>query len=485
MNKSYQWITAAIITATLTPLMLVHMEMWDGTIYEMGYRLNDLSYLDPSLWMGKYITVYLWHGIHELSLLTGLPHKAFTNVITFISILGIARAAYRYLIAQFDLSKEAACIASWFVIAFPAWHVFISGANSDYVMYFWLFMEAVNLRHRHPVMATVLLIISLQFYSLFAFAIGFAGAEFFMTVKKTNYKQKFLKAFLFCAVLLAGFIVLQNLINIHGARGGDNNFKLDRLQSFVNYFIMAASLLSAWLIAKFKWLTEEQSDRAIRLLLSFLSLALFAGLAYWAIGRPMRFFAFGSYTARHTILCSIPMALAIGAFADYAIKAGHKKLLQYTTSLCITAFIVVLYQGYDHKVAALVFKDMLIESLQNVPEPESGFVSIAAKGYQAPRHFHTIDTNSAFYRAYGKAAWGGNGFWAKRGHIYDKKELKEFYRPNLETEPKWQLIMDLKGDAFTRYDFIVENYHQEGRFWYWYNYLTKDYDYFKARLVKL
>jgi len=485
MNKSYRIVTAAIAIASLLPLMLVHMEMWDGVLYAEGYRTNDLSYLDPMLWMGKHLTVWGLTLLQKVALLTGIPHKFFTNVLTVASILGVARETYKYLVARFSLSPESATIASWFVLAYPIWHIFITAANSDYVFYFWLFMAAVNLRGTRPVAAVLLLLVSLQFYSLFAFAIGFACTDFFMDADRANYRRKALGVILFSAVLLAGFVILNVAVNIHGAKATDNTFKIERLVSFAHFAILAGAVFAVWAVARIRWLDARQSERWLRLSLSFLALSFFAALAYWAVGRPMRFFSFGSYGSRHTILCAVPFAMAVGLGAEALLARGRTKLLRAVAALLATAAVVVLYQGYDHKVAALMYKDMMVESLRRVEEPPAGYISIAAVGYEAPRHFQKIDTNDALHMAYGKQAWQANGFWARRGHVYAEPDMHELYPAANEEDRKWVLAKDFRETAFTRYDFILENYHQEGRIWYWYNYLARDYTCFQPRLVKL
>lgn len=484
ISKQYQAVTIAISFVSLAPLMLVHTEMWDGVFQDVAFSSNDLSFLDRILWMGRYITYYVWYLFQEISLATGIPHKAFTNTLSVLSIIGISRETYKYIRDRFSLTPTAACIGSWFVLAFPAWHVFISGANSDYILFTWLFMMAVNLREKKRMLALVLLCISLQFYSLFAFAIGFACVDFIMSADKHNYRKKALSVILFSATLLVGFILLKALININGANQTDNTFKLDGLQYIMYFVALSAVLLSGWTVLRFKSHDAANTERYLRLLLSFLALSFFACLAYWAIGRPMRFFSFGSYTSRHTILCCIPLAMAIGVAANYALQNRKENLVKCLSFFFVTAFIVILYQGYDHKIAAIIYKEMMIESFEAIPEPESGYISIAARGYQAPRHFQAHDTNHAMYKAYGKAAWLANGFWARRGHIYTFNDLKNLYSESLEKDLKWVFGMDVTGDKYTSYDFIVENYHQEGRFWYWLCYLYNKYDVFNARLVK-
>lgn len=456
--------------------------MWDGVIYEMGYIKHDLSYLDPILWMGKYLTFLLWSFFEKLTLLTGIPHKFFTNILTVVSLVGIFKAICTYLRDQFGIAAEAACIGGWLVLSFPAWHVFMSGANSDYVFYLWLFLLAVNLRKKHPLLALGLLVASLQFYSIFALAVGFACADFVMTADLGNWKAKALRIFFFSAALAAGFVALKLVINIHGSAGSDNTFKLDRLSSFVHFGVMAAGLLGILAAARWKMRDKSASQRIVRIGLAFLTLSFFAGLAYWAVGRPMRFFSFGSYTARHTILCTIPLALLAAGLAELGFRAGRRKLVHYGAGLLVAVSLVLLYQGYDHKIAALLFKDMMIQSFQGTPEPESGYVSIEADGYEAPRHFYILDTNMAMYKAYGKSAWMANGFWARRGFVYDRQTLVEDYSKTKGS--RWSLTEDVSGDAYTKYVFTLDNFHQEGRLWYWYNYLASDYRYFSPRLIK-
>jgi hypothetical protein len=484
MNRAVSLATALIACVALIPLLLPMGYMFDSEGHAMFFFTQDPAYLENIISHGWYVMYALFLGFNKLALTTGIPPKVFFNILGVVSILGLAREMFVYLRRRFDFTPASAMIGAWAVLAFPVWHVLMSCVFTSHAMCIWLFMLSINLWHRRSVLALPIFLVSLNLFSLFALAVGVAGVEFIMTVRRETFVPKALRSVLFGCGLVALYMVATSFINVHGHSGQYNTFNLDRLVSFLNFGVMAVIVLGLWYAAYGRKADKALAERTLRLALSFLALSFFAGLAYWAVGRPMRYLTFGSFTGRHALLTAIPFSLLMATGAECVAARWGVRVMRWVTGFILAVCVVVLYQGYDHKAAALLFKDMLVHSLRQVEEPPSGYVSIAESGYKAPRHVHQFSINMCLYRAYGRGAWMANGFWAKRGHVYSREDLVKMYDAPARSR-KLLLAFEVAGDAFTRYDFVLENYHQEGRTWYWYNYVFNDFSPFNPRLVKL
>lgn len=484
MNKTATLTIAFVALVALFPLLLPQWYLFDSEGHAMFFHTQDTDYLEDILLHGWHVMYGLFLAINKLWLATGIAPQMFFNVLGVVSVLGIAREAYVYLRERFDFSESAAMIGALGVLVFPVWHVLMSAVFTSHAMCIWLFMIAVNQWRKRPLLALPLFLVSLNLFSLFALAVGVAGVEFLMTVRRETFVRQAVRTVAFCAGLVVLYLVATSFISVHGHSGDYNTFNTDRIVSFVNFGLMACGMLGAWYFLYGRAGDKARSERMLRLVLAFLSLSFFAGLAYWAVGRPMRFLAFGSFTGRHALLTVIPFALLLAMGAECLRTRWGATVMRSVMGFVLTVSVVVLYQGYDHKAAALLFKDMLVYSLRQVETPPSGYVSIAESGYNAPRHVHNFSINMCFFRAYGRGAWMANGFWARRGHVYSHEDLVKMYYGAPQRSKKLSLAFEAEGDAFTRYDFVLDDYHQEGRPWYWYNYLFNDYSSFNPRLVR-
>lgn len=478
MNR-FKWISIIVGVISLSPLLFNTSFMWDGIFGEIAFYTQDTFFIKPFL-TTQFIKYYVSLALNELSLVTGVNPKTYVNLITVISVCGMAYETFKLLKKQFHFEESVSYYGAWIVLAFPVWHSLASGITFLSILCVWFFMIAVNMWRDRPLLALLFFIPSLQFFSLFSFAVGFAGVYFLLTVEKGNIRQPFLKSFLFCFVLLASFIVIYKYGNIH--HGGDyNTFNADRLDAFAYFGVFLVITLGATFVTQRYITDQDERTFFIRCMLAFITLAFFAGLPYWAVGRPLRFFSFGSFTSRFTYLTCIPFALLLATIGHFFARRFKPKTITLIAAFILTALLVLQHQGHSHKAAAVLFKDMLTYALQHVEEPPSGYVAVNAVDYQAPRHVQQHAINMCFYQAFGKAAWMANGFWRQRGRIWDKASLQEIY--DLPKDKlKFIIANDVTGDAFTHYRFHLDGYHQEGRFWYWWYYLTSDYNAFNPRL---
>jgi hypothetical protein len=480
-------ITVIIAFLALVPLLLINSEMWDMVNCEIAYMVHDFTIIkDRLVELGLYMKYYTYPVVDFLNYWTGIPHKVFTNVLSVASILGIAYEVFRMLIERYGFKREVAYLGGWVIICFPVWHTLESSAVFVNIFCLWLFMIAMRLWYKNKLVALLFLVPSLQLFSLFAFSVGFIGSDFVMTVTKDNYKKKILVGFFLSLCLVIAYAVMSSLINLHGSTGNYNSFNFDRLQSFLNYGIMAAVFLVITFAVKRYIEDEAEREIFVRHMLSFLILAFFAGMAYWAVGRPMRFFAFGSFTARHTFLTCIPFALIVAIASSLMLKRFSLRVFKYSAAFLVVALVVLLHQGYSHKVAAVIFKDMITQCFTQMEEPPSGYVVIDVIGTEPPRHVQDYAMNMVMYKAYGKAAWIVNGFW--RRHLVNKNTrqvMDKLYGGYTKEICQRSICFDKVGDAYTRYAFTPEGYHQEGRFWYWWYHLISDYSAFNPKLVKV
>ncbi|MBG0791831.1 MAG: hypothetical protein H0S80_15175 [Desulfovibrionaceae bacterium] len=481
-RKHIYWLTAAIAVASLFPLLLVKMETWDFVNKEMGYLRQDPFYFQS--FKDHYYLRYLlliWTG--KISLLTSIPTKTITSLLAVASVLGIGRESFVLLRNTFRFDYAPAIVGAWLVLAFPVWHTLVSGAVLSYIVLLWIFLASVNQwQKKRRILAACLFIVSLSYHSLFALVVGFACCDFVLTVNRPNARRKILSIMAFGAVMLAWFTVVYLYGDIRSS-GTDNNFNFDRLRSFLNYGIMACVIGAGAFFTATRISDPQRRETFIRRVLCLLILGFFSGVAYWAVGKPMRFFAFGSYTARHTYLTCIPFALGAAMAVDLALQKFSARAVSSGVAFVLVALLVLQHQGMSHKAAELIYRDVLTQEFEKTDAPPSGYVAVFPVGFKQPRHVHEIGLAMSMYRAYGRTAWMLNDPF-KRHIVPTPDKMVAMYKNYSPDIMKGALGDEVSGDAYTKYDLHLDGFHQEGRFWYWWYYAVGDYSAFNPRLVK-
>jgi len=482
-NFRKYWIISVIGLATISliPLLAPRFETWDFAVTEMGFLRHDYAYFAgfKECHQVRYLILL---ALDQLSLL-GLSPKIVTNVLSILCLVGLSRQVFVFLSQRYKFTWEASMVGAMGVLAFPVWHTLVSGAVFSYVLFLFLFMWAVNQWWRgNYFRAGILLLSSLSYYSLFAFAVGFAASEFVLTVDISNWKKKFIQTTVFSAILLAGYIILEKTVNIHEVSGTYNSFGFEHISSFVYYGIVSLFII---IIARYvcdKLPSGDFREIFIRYVLSFLVLGLFAVLAYWAVGKSMRYFAFGSYGARHTYLTCIPFALGMALGVDTVSKLWSRKSAIIVVGFVLLLLVILQHQGYSHKAAELIYRDIIAQEIGLQEEPDSGYVAIVPVGFKAPRHIHYPGLARALYRAFGKTAWMLNDPW-RRSFDPTPENMEALFAKEDPRGRIFTMTDQVTGDAYTKYELHLSDYYQEGRFWYWWYYLTKDYDSFSPKLI--
>lgn len=475
------WImgTVAITILSLFPLLLPQIDSWDFAVVELGFFRHDYSYFEVfrQCFQVRFLILVLLEKLYVF----GLSPKVVMNVVSVLCIMGMARNVFLFLRERYRLSWEASLLGAWAILAFPVWHTLVSGSVFSYILFFYLFTAALmQWWKKHYVRAAILLVISLNYYSLFAFAVGFAVSEFVLSVDRDNFRKRAVQTFVFSAVLLVGYITLNSLVNIHELSGTYNRINTKMIGSFFWYAVGAALFFGASRFVRAKLPEGDFKRNFTRYVLSLLVLGLFAILAYWAVGLPMRYFSFGSYGSRHTYLTCIPFALLLALGWEVLVRLWTPKAAAIIFGVLMLALVILQHQGYSHKAAALVYREVIGQEFAKLGEPDSGYVAIQLVGKQAPRHVHSFELARSLYEVFGKTAWMLNDPW-QRSQNPTPENLKKMY--DSMRNLKDGLADQVTGDAYTRYDLHLDGYHQEGRFWYWWYYLTGNYSAFNPRLV--
>ena len=465
----------------LFPILLSNVELWDACYAEMAFLRQDFSIIEP------WATKYGWYGAYyayllanKLALWTGIPWKVFFNVVTVVSLLGLAREVAWYARNRFGLEAGYGWVAAACIIAFPIWHILVSTSIFINVVCFWLFMAAVRYWFSNRIVSVILFLLSAQLFSVFSLAVGLASAEFLLTADRDNWLGRGARTFIVSLVLLLGFIGLMSVIDVNGKAGDYNTIDPAKFEYLYILFVYCAGMAGLGFLLRLGLKAPDEKRLILRRMLAVTALLFFAVLPYVALGRPMRYFGFGGFTSRHTLLTCVPIALFVAVMIRYLAQVAGLRTARYTTVFLLAASVAVLHQGYSHKAAALVFKDMLVQSFRSIDPPPSGYVGVQAEGYEAPRHVHSYAVNLCLYKAYGRGAWRANGFW-RRSMKINRASLEKIYRHSPSGPTNWEVT----GDAFTKYGFRLTGYHQEGRFWYWLYYLRSAYAGFEPRLVRL
>lgn len=482
--RSYYKYLIPILIITLFPILAAKTSIWDDHQRTFFYLTKDFDFLQGGLNQGWYTRHFFYLIAVKFYDTFSIHPRILFGLLGTISVAGLSREIYFYLRNRFLLTERASFFGALIVLTFPLWHNLMASCLVVNAFLFWIFMIAVNSWPNKPIIATILLAFSLNLYSLFSLAVGILAVDFVLTVTKDTFWNKLIKNIIYSLILLISYKGLTSYID---ALYGPKTYNIIQISNVLTASIYAIAafiiICGGWYIWKHLSKQDIHIDYTLKSLLALGLLTFFSVFSYIAVGREVKYLNFGSFGTRHALLTILPIAIAFAFCAEALMKRYSKKILRGVGVFILTAFIVLLYQGYDHKVAALLFKEMLVYSMEQTPPPPSGYVSIEEGDYKAPRHVHSLAINLAFYEAYGRASWMANGFWSRRGHKYSHQDLKEIYAD--KSKLKLQGAFDVTGNDFTQYKFQLDNYHQEGRFWYWWYYITSDYSAFAPRLVRI
>lgn len=474
-------VTTLLCVLCVAPIMFSLTELWDTCAVALAVQRNDFQVIEHYLEYGWYVPYWAYIFLNKIQILTGIPYKLFLNILMAASVIGLAREVGWYVRHRLGFEREYAQIAFWSAIAFPVWHVLISTAVFINIVCMWFFMLAVRYWYSNKPVSVLFFLLSIQLFSVFPMAIGFIACDFLLTATRTDWVRKSVRGFGLSLAVLVGYVGLTSAISVHGNTGSYNVVTMDNMLKYLPLLVeYCAVIIAIGFAMSFKVADSGEREKLIRVVIGITALLFFAILPYNAVGRPMRYFAFGSFTARHTMLSAIPLAMLLAVVIRYIGRNFSRKIATGVAIFILTAQVVILHQGYSHKAAALVFKDMLTDSFMAGEAPPSGYVAIQAVGYEPPRHVNSSAIDVCLAKAYGRSAWMANGFWRRKRSV-EPEWMKKLYQDTMG----YPLCVDVTGEAYTKYTFTLTDYHQEGRFWYWYFYLAHQYSSFKPELKKV
>lgn len=391
----------------LTPILIAFQDIWDGWhIYE-AYFTKDPIHLKHLLldtnWTLQY---YMYVGLEKLQDTVGIPYKPILNLLAASSVAGIAVEVYRRLREDLGIEKEFCLLGSLTLLVLPPWGTLICSVLAFHASCAWAFLLAVRFRSTQPVLAGILLVYSLFLNSVFAFAVGYTAFKGLQLITKDNWKSVFTKVFLISAVLLTAFISYRHFFP-PDAWGGTYNTFNPRYSGFLN-FIKSAVVISILTFVLFgRKADPEERINLARRIGGLLILTLFAGLAYWYVGRSVKLMGTNSFSPRHAFLMVIPAAMLLATFSQHIKKSFGAKLAYGTAGLIILLSFIYQFTSFQQKFTQLYYENAMLEALKEIEEPKPGLVVINAIRKTIPKELRDSpnSTTPIFLKAYGHRNW--------------------------------------------------------------------------------
>ena len=209
----------------------------------------------------------------------------------------MAREVGWYVRHRLGFESEYAQIAFWSAIAFPVWHVLISSAVFSYIASMWFFMLSVRYWYSSKPVSVFFFLLSMQLFSVFSMAVGFIACDYLLTATRANWLRKGVRGFGLSLAVLAGYVVFTSVISVNGSTGTYNVVSMDKVLKYGPLLVVyCAAIIAIGYAMSFKEADSGEREKLIRVVIGITALLFFAVLPYNAVGRPMRYFAFGSFT---------------------------------------------------------------------------------------------------------------------------------------------------------------------------------------------
>jgi len=187
---------------------------------------------------------------------------------------------------------------------------------------------------------------------------------------------------------------------------GYNSFD-PRTLSFVRYLLLAPACtgIAYYLLARN--LNTEGKIKFLRNITACFVLFLFACLAYWYVGKPVKILGTNSFTPRHAFLASVPFSLLLAYLFEQAARRFGKKVMVPLFTAIALFFFLYQYAAYQQKFAHLLYQDMFAATLKKEPAPLPGVIILKADMKTMPKYNKDIEKTNrrAFFDAYWEHSW--------------------------------------------------------------------------------
>lgn len=457
----------------LLPILACYQDIWDGVHVYEAFRLQDMDILKKwfleSRWTLQY---YLYLLLGLLQDWTGISYKIFANILAAASVVGVCAEVRRLLREELGIAEEYALLAVLVILVFPPWATLMSSVLAFHISCVWAFLLAVRFRAIHPVLAIPLFVYSLSLNSIFSFTVGYAVFCWIMMVDRACFKRATGRVFAFSFILLTAFVLYRHFFPPYGVYAGYNHFT-PRISAFLNYFGIAVGTLGISYFLFGKKLDAEARVLLFRQVVACLALLFFAGLAYWAVGKPVKVEGTNSFTPRHAYLTAIPMAMLLATMMQYGVQRLGRKIPYGIIGAVLLLSFFYQFAAYQQKYAQLYYENALIATLKTTPPPAPGFVYISSERKETPKYLRDIAaaSNWHFLEAYGKKFWGAA--FCTDGHNCD---LPSSYRNGTLKYAVDRELVSVSDLRVTRMNYSVENFDPFGNPLYYGYYFLKDYE---------
>lgn len=400
----------------LFPLWIMPTDFWDGEIVDFAFRRDDFEGLRlwffESRWNLQY---YLYESIRAIGKLTGISHRVLIPAIACLAVVGVAVEVERLGRSMLRLQGRGPFLAAIFALLFPAWHVLTSSALLMHILCVWWALLGYRLsKSRFAIGGLLLAAASLQLNSNFMFLVGLVFADYLSgRFLRRDDGPTIRRCVVWTVALVGAFLILKLGFPPYGQYAAYNRPRLSftLLVDFGRYLAVCLPpllVLLALFLAAHRLGTTEKRDLLWRIgiLLGLFSAAV---LPYVAVGKPAHPEHWNEWTHRNALLLVVFGSLTFATLAHVFEQRSfgslpRSRLLGTMVALCAISSGVLLYRGYQFKVAQASYFDSLGVALQKMGEPRPGGVRLVLDE-PSPMVARDYELNSLFEKTFGRAAW--------------------------------------------------------------------------------
>jgi hypothetical protein len=463
------------------PILCAYQDIWDGSKAHVAFRVQDMDILKSWFFESRWTLQYYYYLLFEfLQNLTGISYKIFANITASFALTGICVEVYRLLAEELRLDKEYVWLGILSLLVLPPWATLMSSVLTFHILCVWLFMLSTRWYRSRPFLALPLFMVSLSLNSIFAFAVGYALFLGIMRLDENNWKRLLVRIFFFSLILLVIFVAYRHFFPPYGRFLNYNSFN-PRLSSFGNYLGVAAIILVLTWFFTGKQDNESNQKVLWRNVSGCLILLFFAGVAYWAVNKPIKLEGTNSFTPRHAFLSAIPVSMLIATLACGAVKRMGRIVPYALIGALLTLSFCYQFAAFQQKYTELYYENALIKTLREMNPPAPGAVVIASSRKTIPKYLRSFSTVGSwmFLDAYGTRQWSCT-FCAEGRNCPEPARLAS-NRPPLRTWPE----VPQENLRATMLAYSVNDFDPFGNPLYYYYYFAREYDRLTPRLEVL
>lgn len=442
------------------PINLSKYDMWDGTIIEYAYKIQDFrglkSWFFDSGWYFQYFQIIFYI---KTALFFNIKYKLINDFsILLLGFLLIKEVKFISL-NIFNISKSATTFSLSLLAVYPAWSTLLSSVLTFYFFCFVFGLISIRLLHTNNKFfnftAILLILLTYNFNSLL----------FFLPILSYLYDinsmtNKYYPSFKTISIFIISIIYYIYFKIAHPPTGLYNNYNVISLDndSIKIIFKSILGFMTFLIIPLFFTLIFNLFKIKSKKQLFFIFILFIAGsIPYIMVGRFVYLFSFKEWDYRHAILISLSLTIFFGFLYDNLNKLKFINLLIFCSSILITLcslFIKLNRQKFETDLINVLKMRNIIYS--------NSVIQIIGEGVPLP-NFRVYESNYVYYIGYNvDNNWVNisnkiNPNFNVPNSIFNDDKYRLGYILNTNIKPNKNILIKISATGYTNPYDIIKN----------------------------